>query len=173
MTQPCILTLEKDGVRRQALWKDVLGERVGGFKETWKGEIAAYRLSRASGPAHGPGDGRARVRGQPGIGPDLDGVLEHDGRRCVKKKLNPPGIKANVFLPAAVPPAGLRQPHLQRGPPPEELPHHGGLADDPHRPLPDVPDDEEVHDPADLRREVQGRPDLHHGRRCPGPTSRP
>ena len=35
VTEPWILTLEKDGVQRQALWKNVLGEKVGGYKETW------------------------------------------------------------------------------------------------------------------------------------------
>ena len=49
VTTPWVLTLEKDGVVRRGLWKDALGERVGGFKETWKGEIAAYRLSRHLG----------------------------------------------------------------------------------------------------------------------------
>lgn len=46
VTRPWRLTLEKDGVTRQAIWKDVMG-RVKGYMESWKAEIAAYRLSKA------------------------------------------------------------------------------------------------------------------------------
>src|SRR5512136_992527 len=49
VTSPWILTLEKDGVQHKALWKNAYGLRVKGYKETWKGEIAAYRISRALG----------------------------------------------------------------------------------------------------------------------------
>ena len=38
VTSPWILMLEENGVRHQALWKDIFGERIKGFKETWKGE---------------------------------------------------------------------------------------------------------------------------------------
>ncbi len=96
VTEPFILTLEKDGVRRKALWKDVFGERVGGFKETWKGEIAAYRLSRALGLHMVPPTVEREYQGSRGsaqlwIEPwnDMEGVL--------KKKLSPPGIKAMYF----------------------------------------------------------------------------
>jgi len=66
VTQPWVLTLEKDGIRRQAVWKDVLGERVAGFKETWKGEIAAYRLSRALGVHMVPPTVEREYRGRRG-----------------------------------------------------------------------------------------------------------
>ncbi len=96
VTSPWELTLEKDGVRRQALWKSVLGERVAGFKETWKGEIAAYRLSRALGLQMVPPTVEREFRGDRGScqlwvenWSDLETVL--------KKKLNPPGIKAAAF----------------------------------------------------------------------------
>ncbi|MCJ7704633.1 MAG: hypothetical protein MUO28_03750 [Desulfobacterales bacterium] len=48
VSDPWVLTLEKDGVKSQALWKDVQG-RPKGFLENWKGEIAAYRLDKLIG----------------------------------------------------------------------------------------------------------------------------
>lgn len=48
VTKPWVLTLEKDGITRQALWKDVRG-RVHGFEENWKWEIAAYLLDKYLG----------------------------------------------------------------------------------------------------------------------------
>jgi len=48
VTEPWVLTLEKDGVSRKALWKNPEG-RMRGFIEGWKWEIAAYRLSRYLG----------------------------------------------------------------------------------------------------------------------------
>jgi len=48
VTDPWVLTLEKDGVKNDAIWKDVAG-RVKGFMEGWKWEIAAYRLDKYLG----------------------------------------------------------------------------------------------------------------------------
>jgi len=48
VTEPWVLTLEKDGVKRQALWKDAMG-RPKGFLENWKWEIAAYRIDKLLG----------------------------------------------------------------------------------------------------------------------------
>jgi len=48
VTEPWVLTLEKDGVTRDAIWKDVAG-RAKGFMESWKWEIAAYRLDKYLG----------------------------------------------------------------------------------------------------------------------------
>jgi hypothetical protein len=48
VTEPWVLTLEKDGVQRRAIWKDVVG-RPKGFLENWKWEIAAYRLDKIMG----------------------------------------------------------------------------------------------------------------------------
>jgi hypothetical protein len=45
VTSPWILTLEKDGVTKRALWKNPTG-RMKGFTENWKWEIAAYRLDK-------------------------------------------------------------------------------------------------------------------------------
>lgn len=48
VTRPWVLTLEKDGVTQRAAWKDPTGMRRGYF-ESWKTEIAAYRLSKYLG----------------------------------------------------------------------------------------------------------------------------
>jgi hypothetical protein len=96
VTEPYILTMEKDGVQHRALWKNALGERVGGFKETWKGEIAAYRLSRYLGLHMVPVTVEREFQGDRGscqIWVDPWNNLE----TILKKKLNPPGIKAMYF----------------------------------------------------------------------------
>jgi hypothetical protein len=99
VTQPYALTLEKDGVRRKALWKNALGERVGGYKETWKGEIAAYRLSRYLGLHMVPPTVEREFQGDRG---SCQIWVDHwitmaDVR---EKKLNPPGPKINAFFKA-------------------------------------------------------------------------
>lgn len=48
VTEPWVLTLEKDGITRKALWKDPEG-RMKGFVENWRWEIAAYRLDKHLG----------------------------------------------------------------------------------------------------------------------------
>jgi len=48
VTEPWVLTLEKDGITRRALWKNPSG-RVKGYFEGWQWEIAAYRLSEHLG----------------------------------------------------------------------------------------------------------------------------
>ena len=48
VTSPWHLTLEKDGITNDALWKDVQG-RLGGYIESWKFEIAAYRFDKYLG----------------------------------------------------------------------------------------------------------------------------
>jgi len=96
VTSPWVLTLEKDGVQHRALWKNVLGERVGGFKETWKGEIAAYRLSRLLGLHMVPATVEREFqsdRGSCQIWVDAWNTME----TILKKKLNPKGIKVNTF----------------------------------------------------------------------------
>jgi len=45
VTEPWVLTLEKDGIKRQAMWKDI-EDRSKGSMENWKWEIAAYRLDK-------------------------------------------------------------------------------------------------------------------------------
>lgn len=96
VTEPWVLTLEKDGVERKALWKNVLGERVGGYKETWKGEIAAYRLSRHLGLHMIPPTVEREFRGSRG-----SCQLWFDAwitmAEVRNKKLMPPGPKVAPF----------------------------------------------------------------------------
>jgi hypothetical protein len=46
VTKPYRLTLEKDGVTRFGLWKDIDDRRPGNYFDSWKYEIAAYLLDR-------------------------------------------------------------------------------------------------------------------------------
>ncbi len=48
VTKPWKLTLEKDGVTKNALWKNAEG-RMRGFVENWRWEIAAYLLDKHLG----------------------------------------------------------------------------------------------------------------------------
>lgn len=48
VTRPYVLTLEKDGVTQRAAWKNPIGMQKG-YQESWKTEIAAYRLSKYLG----------------------------------------------------------------------------------------------------------------------------
>ncbi len=48
VTKPWKLTLEKDAVTKNALWKNCEG-RMRGFVENWRWEIAAYRLDKHLG----------------------------------------------------------------------------------------------------------------------------
>jgi hypothetical protein len=49
VTHPWKLTLEKDGVTRNALWKNPEGRQQTGYPEGWKWEIAAYRMDKLLG----------------------------------------------------------------------------------------------------------------------------
>jgi len=48
VTNPWKVTLEKDGVKRFGLWKNVIG-RPKGYIASWKYEVAAYRMDRLLG----------------------------------------------------------------------------------------------------------------------------
>lgn len=48
VTRPWLLTLEKNGVTQKAVWMGLSGMFYG-YKESWKAEIAAYRLSNYLG----------------------------------------------------------------------------------------------------------------------------
>jgi hypothetical protein len=99
VTNPWILTLEKDGVQRRALWKNVLGERVKGFKETWKGEVAAYKLNRYLGLNMVPPTVEREFQGGKGscqIWVDSWNTLE----TILAKKIKTPGPKMNGFYRA-------------------------------------------------------------------------
>jgi len=93
VTNPWILTLEKDGVQHKAVWKNIFGERIGGFKETWKGEIAAYRLSRALGLNMVPVTAEREFQGDRGSC-QIWFEAWNNMETILKKKINPPGIKA-------------------------------------------------------------------------------
>jgi hypothetical protein len=49
VTVPSKLWLEKDGVKRAAVWKGVYRKLGGGVLDSWKYEIAAYRLDKLIG----------------------------------------------------------------------------------------------------------------------------
>lgn len=65
VTHPWRLTLEKDGITKRAIWKNVQG-RVRGFRENWKWEIAAYRLDKYLGLNMVPPTVERRFRGDRG-----------------------------------------------------------------------------------------------------------
>jgi hypothetical protein len=49
VTKPYKLTLEKDGVVRNGLWKNIDNRRPGEYFDSWMYEIAAYRMDRLLG----------------------------------------------------------------------------------------------------------------------------
>ncbi len=63
VTQPWILTLEKDGVRRRALWKNALGERVQRLQRDVERRDRRLPAEPPPGAPHGPGHGRTRIPG--------------------------------------------------------------------------------------------------------------
>lgn len=65
VTEPWKLTLEKDGLKRYALWKNPEG-RMSGYVEGWKWEIAAYRLDKLLGLNMVPPSIERRFRGDKG-----------------------------------------------------------------------------------------------------------
>jgi hypothetical protein len=65
VTEPWELTLEKDGIKKQALWKDIEGRKKG-YMESWKWEIAAYRLDKYLGLNMVPPTVEKRFRGNIG-----------------------------------------------------------------------------------------------------------
>lgn len=98
VTRPWSLTLEKDGVRKPAVWKDPMGMKRG-YLESWKTEIAAYRLSGLLGLNMVPPAVEREFQGRSGcciLGVDF----WMDFFDIAKKKLNPPGLKVNPFFKA-------------------------------------------------------------------------
>jgi hypothetical protein len=65
VTEPWKLTLEKDGITRYALWKNPSGMQWG-YLESWKYEIAAYRLDKLLGLNMVPPTVEKRFRGNGG-----------------------------------------------------------------------------------------------------------
>jgi hypothetical protein len=99
VTSPWILTLEKDGVTHQAVWKDIFGLRVKGFKETWKGEIAAYRMSGLLGLNMVPPTVEREFQGNKGSC-QMFATYWNNLETILKKKISPPGVKALYFARA-------------------------------------------------------------------------
>jgi hypothetical protein len=66
VTKSYKLTLEKDGVERAALWKGVNKKLGGGVLDSWRYEIAAYRLDRLLGLNMVPPAVERVYRGKPG-----------------------------------------------------------------------------------------------------------
>jgi hypothetical protein len=65
VTSPWLLTLEKDGVTKKAIWKNVSG-RLKGFSENWRWEVAAYRLDKYLGLNMVPPTVEKRFQGERG-----------------------------------------------------------------------------------------------------------
>lgn len=65
VTSPWVLTLERDGVTRKALWKNPEGFQ-NGYVEGWEWEIAAYRLDKYLGLNMVPPTVEKRVWGERG-----------------------------------------------------------------------------------------------------------
>ncbi len=65
VTRPWVLTLEKDGLRHRAIWKNPSG-LMGGFWEGWQYEIAAYLLDKHLGIGMVPPTVERRFRNEKG-----------------------------------------------------------------------------------------------------------
>jgi hypothetical protein len=65
VTNPWKLTLQKDGIKRQALWKNAQG-MMNGFLEGWTYEVAAYRLDKFLGLNMVPPTVERRFKGDRG-----------------------------------------------------------------------------------------------------------
>lgn len=89
VTSPWVLTLEKDGVRKKALWKNPEG-LMKGFLENWKWEIAAYRLDKYLGLNMIPPTVERRFRGDRG-----SCQLWIDAKMSLKEKM-----EKNIDTPA-------------------------------------------------------------------------
>ena len=99
VTSPWKLTLEKDGVRKCALWKNPLGQQLG-FEESWKWEIASYRLDRLLGLHMIPVTVERDFQGKPGSCQLwVDDTISMEERR--EKKISPPSDKVVRFTRAA------------------------------------------------------------------------
>jgi hypothetical protein len=95
VTEPWKLKLEKDGIKRNAIWKDIKGER-GGFIEWWKYEIAAYRLDKSLELNMIPPTVEKKFRGKSGSC-QLWITSKIDVRTKVQKNIKVPQNKAKSF----------------------------------------------------------------------------
>lgn len=95
VTEPWKLTLEKNDIIRNALWKDIEGVQSG-FKEGWKYEIAAYRLDKFLGLNMVPPTVEKKFRGKPGSC-QLWIVSKMDVRTKVQQNIPVPAEYARSF----------------------------------------------------------------------------
>jgi hypothetical protein len=65
VTNPWVLTLEKDGITHKAIWKNCEG-RMRGYVENWRWEIAAYQLDKQLGLNMIPPTVEKRFKGERG-----------------------------------------------------------------------------------------------------------
>ena len=87
-TAPWRLDLEKDGTSRGALWKNQEG-KIKGYDESWKWEIAAYRLDKHLGLNMIPPTVEREFRGTRGAC-QLWVTAEMDLRRKIREKTETP-----------------------------------------------------------------------------------
>ena len=92
VTNPWVLTLEKDGVTRRALWKNVSG-RPKGFIDSWKCEIAAYEMDKLLGLNMIPPTVEARFRDEPGSCMLWESPMTSLFDKTERKEAAPPGLK--------------------------------------------------------------------------------
>ena len=86
VTRPWKLTLEKDGITKNAIWKNPQG-RMKGYMENWKWEIAAYRLDKYLGLCMVPPTVEKRFKGDKGscqLWVDYKMSLKHKNENKVK-----------------------------------------------------------------------------------------
>lgn len=95
VTSPWVLTLEKDGIRRQALWKNPEG-LLRGHLENWKWEIAAYRLDKYLGLNMVPPTVEKRFKGKRGSC-QLWIDTWMDGRRKRRENIQIPSSKVSSW----------------------------------------------------------------------------
>ncbi len=95
VTQPWKLTLEKDGIKNDALWKDAEG-RMKGYMENWRWEIAAYRLDRYLGLNMVPPTAERRFQGSRGSC-QLWVTHEMDLKKKVREDIKVPSYKVFYF----------------------------------------------------------------------------
>jgi hypothetical protein len=95
VTRPYVLTLEKDGVTQTAYWKNPKGGQ--GFQESWKTEIAAYRLSKLLGLDMVPPTVEKERHGDRGSC-QLGVKYWKNFEDIIKDKLQPKGVQYIYFL---------------------------------------------------------------------------
>ena len=96
VTNPYEVTLEKDGVVRKAVWKDCQG-MMKGYLESWKWEIAAYRLDKHLGLNMVPPTVEKKKGGRTGSCQIYAGVM--DFKEKFDKKIETPTLRvANLTL---------------------------------------------------------------------------